>query len=336
MLRTINEISRSSNKIKVITNAPNIEFLKKICNSEIYFQYTLIESLNKYNLLYNLCKVLIKYKRNYIHIMNTTLSSFIILNISKLLHYKIIISVVDYPTVQKRIGYFKIILTYYCLFFAYKVDWLYSYYNVFWKNNLILKKSSFTKSSFTDYEKFNSNFQEKNKLILFSGRFVSLKQPLFFLESINNIKAFIRENNYKVILIGDGELKFKIIQYIKIHSLEDIVEIENTNEPSMYFKKSKIFVSLQKYENYPSQSLLEAIASCNYVIATNVGDTERLLNKSNSTLIDNSINSLSTSIMNAILNYENMKEQLVELKSNVMKLHNLENSADYFNQLYFS
>ena len=61
--------------------------------------------------------------------------------------------------------------------------------------------------------------------------------------------------------------------------------VYTTDAPYEVLAQTKIFLSLQKTNNYPSQSLLEAMASGCAIIATDVGETRRLLDETRSILI---------------------------------------------------
>ncbi len=58
-------------------------------------------------------------------------------------------------------------------------------------------------------------------------------------------------------------------------------------------KDSYIFLSLQDYDNYPSQSLIEAMAHGCSVIATNFGDTSKIVKVNyNNYLIEKDVSEL--------------------------------------------
>lgn len=94
--------------------------------------------------------------------------------------------------------------------------------------------------------------------------------------------------------------------------------------------QAKIFLSLQKIENYPSQSLLEAMASGCAVIATDVGETRRLLDESCAILIDSSPLALANAIKK-LMDDELLRDRLaLSAKERVERLHNIEIYSKYF------
>jgi glycosyltransferase involved in cell wall biosynthesis len=85
-------------------------------------------------------------------------------------------------------------------------------------------------------------------------------------------------------MIGRGELLTEVTQEVKRINERfngNFVELVPEYELVETLSTSKIFLSLQDYDNYPSQSLMEAMLFCNSVIATDYGDTSRLVHTAN-------------------------------------------------------
>lgn len=169
-------------------------------------------------------------------------------------------------------------------------------------NNLSLKRKieiTYPNSSFTDLEKFKQKHQKQN-YIIFASRLIKQKNPELALQAIYECRTVIRDKNYKVYFAGDGPLYTVIEEYIKLNEIEDIVLLTGNIDLSDILSKSKIFLSLQEIENYPSQSLLEAISSGNYIIASDVGDTKRIVKKDFGRLIRLNVDILAKSLIEAI------------------------------------
>ena len=94
--------------------------------------------------------------------------------------------------------------------------------------------------------------------------------------------------------------------------------------------QTKIFLSLQKTNNYPSQSLLEAMASGCAIIATDVGETRRLLDETRSILIPYDAVYLKSAI-EKLMNDQALRLQLGKAaRVHVTKTQTVERYAEYF------
>jgi glycosyltransferase involved in cell wall biosynthesis len=141
------------------------------------------------------------------------------------------------------------------------------------------KKSIYlTECSFTNIDLFRPNFPKK-KQIVFLGRFSPEKQILTFCKSIPLIDQLLKSHmhNYSFLIIGNGPLLNDLKSIMASNSFLNInVTLINTYKPHVYLNDSEIFVSLQRFNNYPSKSLIEAIAAGNLIIATDCGQTNTL------------------------------------------------------------
>jgi len=186
-----------------------------------------------------------------------------------------------------------------------------------------------------NHNSLECDIDDKENIILFCSRMTTIKQPLLALRAIKKIHNDLRENNYKMIFLGGGPLLNKCKEYVKENNLGELVIFYQTTNPVDFFKRSKIFLSIQKYENYPSQSLLEAIASDNIVIATNVGETKSIVNGEGSILINSTEHDLSKAIKKAIYEYDSFSVHLKKLKEKIIKTHNIERVYNFYvNKLF--
>lgn len=136
-----------------------------------------------------------------------------------------------------------------------------------------------TPGTFTDLTIFKP--QEKDKTIVYAAaRLEDAKDPILFIESINEASNAIRTAGYRVILLGQGKYEEYLHNYVKDHDLTDIVHLAGYDKTSKFMPKANVFFSTQKLENYPSQSLAEAAACGNYLIITDVGDSRRCAEES--------------------------------------------------------
>ncbi|MCK4257774.1 MAG: glycosyltransferase family 4 protein [Halanaerobiales bacterium] len=196
------------------------------------------------------------------------------------------------------------------------------------------KKIFCTPCSFTDYDKFSPS--DKKDIIVFSGRLIRDKNPLLYLETINeivNVRKFSKALSWKYYIFGDGPLKNDLESYVTKKNLSDLIVFDK-GDTSRVLKKSKIFVSLQQHENYPSQSLLEAIGTKNAIIATDVGDTRKIVNEKYSKLIKPNKTCLADAIINLIENERELDTKAEKAMNETIKNHNIKRFLEYLIDLW--
>ncbi len=142
-------------------------------------------------------------------------------------------------------------------------------YNPIENINYILKKSKIgIKKKFFKKNTFN---------ILNIGRLVNQKDQKTLLKSLQYINPQI---NYRLLIIGDGEEKKNLINYIKNKRLSKNVKIISyQNNIYPYIKNSNIFALTSRHEGLPNV-LIESLALKKIIISTNckTGPSEILEN----------------------------------------------------------
>lgn len=103
-----------------------------------------------------------------------------------------------------------------------------------------------------------------------------------------------------------------------------------TDDPFGVLGRTKVFVSLQKDENYPSQALLEAMASECAIIATDVGETRKLVDESCGILVPYDPSVLAEAI-HTLLGDDSLRNRLgVAARKRVLQTHTIERYSEYF------
>lgn len=121
------------------------------------------------------------------------------------------------------------------------------------------------------------NISSNKKIIIMISRLAYPKDPLLFLRTALIVKSKFKEA--KFMLIGGGVLMKQCKEFIKQHSLEQTVAIFGDETPEgtrKLLKLSDIFVLCSHFEGLPI-TIIEAMASCLPVIASNVGGVRELV-----------------------------------------------------------
>jgi len=194
------------------------------------------------------------------------------------------------------------------------------------------QKISVTPNSFIDYSRYYPS-DEKENLIVFLSRLNPSKNPLLFLESVVLIHELLKELNYTVLIAGKGSETISIQDFIESHQLirvEYIGEIFGSNQ---LLSRSKIFISIQRDNNYPSQSLMEAMACANAIIASDVGETRKLVTENEGVLVLLDPVEISEAIVKLIKNEDELKKLGCNARAKVTKEHTFEKYLEYFYSL---
>ena len=200
------------------------------------------------------------------------------------------------------------------------------------KRNVKIKEDSIKVApcSFADYSKCRvgdkSGFE-----IVFCARLEPDKNPMMFLEA-----AKILHNKYPEIrfhLLGEGTLVHEIENYINQNNLQSSVNFRFHKNPAEIFANTSVFVSIQTNTNYPSQSVLEAMACGNAIIASDAGDTSLFINNENGLLIKLSTEEL-VKAMEYLINNKELTNKLGNNARNfAIKNHTIDKYTNYFLQL---
>ena len=184
-------------------------------------------------------------------------------------------------------------------------------------------------------KKINFNFfNEKIKLrILNIGRLTDQKDQITLLKSIYLLNSQRLKIKFKVLIMGRGVMKDRLIDFIKEKKLNKIVKIiKFQDNPYPYIKKCNLFVLTSKYEGLPNV-LLESLVLKKFIISSNCpsGPKEILLNGKAGYLfkVSNHID-LFEKILKFIRNKKNLKHKINFGYKNLNKFEYRKNIHKYY------
>lgn len=167
--------------------------------------------------------------------------------------------------------------------------------------------------SYTDYSRVKHSDVRDIDVVLIS-RFVPFKGH----ELLEAIAEDLQ--SVELHICGDGAMPVNVSN----------AKVYKTDDPFDILSRAKISLSLQKFGNYPSQVVLESLASSCAVIATDVGETRMFLNESNSVLIDYDSRELLDAIR-LLLSDDELRARIAESgRNSVLKEQTIERYCEYF------
>jgi glycosyltransferase involved in cell wall biosynthesis len=151
----------------------------------------------------------------------------------------------------------------------------------FLKSGYLIEKSIFIPNCYLNVNSAIVREENKNVEILSVGRLVAQKDYLTAIKAIDLVMASSKKMSRKIhyTIIGYGKLASEIQQYIKICGLSDEISLITDGDIidlDKYYRESDIFVNCSIFEG-TSNSILEAMSYSLPIVATDVGDTSKLV-----------------------------------------------------------
>lgn len=184
--------------------------------------------------------------------------------------------------------------------------------------------------SFTDFSLCKPDPQKK-KWVVFLARFIAEKNPLLLAEAVPKVLARVPDVHFY--FLGRGYLQERLGALLQDSHTVDHVTIKFEPQPTSILNQSSVFASLQTEENYPSQSLLEAMACGNAIVATDVGETWRLVDEANGVRVPPTVDAVAEAII-SLLENSKLPQLGHASRQRALAEHTPERFFDYITNLY--
>lgn len=204
------------------------------------------------------------------------------------------------------------------VFLSNKIDCLYPKEAVQLRKRFPKKNVTATPCSLPNLEDWleKSNHIKKENIMVFAGRMIDEKNPMLLLDAINLVKKELVNSGFSVLICGDGSLEEEVRSRVFSGGYGDSVQFLGMQDMTKVLPQAKVFFSLQENENYPSQSLLEAISCGCFCIATDCGDTARIVKDEFGIRIPKDVKRLGQAIIDCIsMSDEQFERSGIEARS---------------------
>ncbi len=188
-----------------------------------------------------------------------------------------------------------------------------------------------SEGSVVDAERFCPS-PEKEPRVVFAGRLVEEKNPLLFVEAIPQILRAVPAAKFS--LLGEGPLQSLIERTLDRLNLRQVVSVGFCLDPAPVLANARVFVSLQRTENYPSQSLLEAMACGVAVVATDVGLTHKLVDETVGIRVKADPASVADAVVQLLQHPERVCEMGRRARDRVIRHHSTKTYLEYLGELH--
>ena len=120
---------------------------------------------------------------------------------------------------------------------------------------------------------------DREPLVVYASRLIPRKNPEMFARVAKRFLAARPE--WRIALLGSGPLLARVKSELAEAVAAGRATVGHEKDVRSVLERSRIFVSLIEPDNYPSQSVLEAMAAGNAIVANDSGGTDALVGPDN-------------------------------------------------------
>jgi len=193
------------------------------------------------------------------------------------------------------------------------------------------EKIAVPSGSAIDVEQYQPS-QAKEPWVVFVGRLIEDKNPVLFLEAVPAIHR--ADPAARFFLLGDGPLRPQVERALDRLRLRGFVELGFRADLAPVLGKARVFVSLQRQDNYPSQSLLEAMACGAVPVATDVGLTWKLVDETTGIRVKPDPGPIAEAVIALLQDPQRCDRLGRAARQRVVEQHSDERYRAYLNSLY--
>ncbi|MGF3182947.1 glycosyltransferase [Facklamia sp. P12934] len=205
-------------------------------------------------------------------------------------------------------------------------DWMFNEKEFFTLyNGIDIERFSYNKDFRKEIrDKFNLN--DRDILIGIVGRLSEVKNHKFALDLLEKL-----EENFKLMIIGDGELECEIKKYIKSKSIDDkVIMTGAVNDVNKYYSALDIFIQPSLFEGFPFTVIESQVANLPTLISNNITEEVKFSDKVYFLDLDNRV-WLKT--LKAIASKTSFKERNIYFENNFSDI-NIKEISRKLTELY--
>ncbi len=171
------------------------------------------------------------------------------------------------------------------------------------------------------------DLSKKEKSIVFAHRFIARKNPLLFAKAIKRLLEDEDLKEWRVYILGRGPLEVEIKKILSDEIELGQVKIMHTPRLKSYLEKSSIFVSLIEPDNFPSQSVLEAMFFGNVLTILDAGESYKFID-GNGILVQKNLEHIVDSIR--LLTQKEIHEEAYNSRRIILEKYNCSNYINFY------
>jgi len=174
--------------------------------------------------------------------------------------------------------------------------------------------------------------ESKDLSVSFAARAIDWKNPLLMIEVIDRVLS--RRPDVRFSLLGRGSQQGQLVRRMRRQKWTESVLTGYFEDPSPIVNRSLIHVSLDQYDNFTNQSLLEGMSAGCAVVASNVGNTDRVVDEEVGLLVELNPESVAEAILQLADDPARVEAMGKAGRQRVLSRHHVDRYVDYLRALH--
>lgn len=192
-------------------------------------------------------------------------------------------------------------------------------------------KVNYPRRNFVNHIQFRP--ETKAKIVTFTGRMLSYKNPFLLLDAIQKVRYEI-SIDIKVYILGKGPLLGILQEEVRSRKMDEMIITGFWYDPSEIVNKSMIHVSIEQYDNATNQSLLEGMAAGCAIITSNTGLTSEVVTPDVGLCVGTSSDDIAQALISLYRCPDKITEMGINARNKILAEHNIDMYLDYITGVY--
>jgi len=177
-----------------------------------------------------------------------------------------------------------------------------------------------------NHEAFRPEAKDQ-RLVSFAARTIDLKSPLLMVRVIERVLR--RRPDARFAVLGKGDRDSALAREVVRRGWEDRVRLGYVEDPSPIVNRALVHVSLERLDNFTNQSLLEGMAAGCATVASDVGETHRVVTSEVGLLSPLDGDALAEAILSLLGDTRRAAKMGRAARERVLANHHVDRYVDY-------
>jgi glycosyltransferase involved in cell wall biosynthesis len=171
----------------------------------------------------------------------------------------------------------------------------------------------------------------KQPAVSFASRAIDIKNPMLMAEVVDRVLR--KRSEVRFSILGGGPRMAPLQRRLSALGWDRQVSSGYVEDPSPIVNRSLVHVALERFDNFTNQSMLEGMAAGCATVASDVGETRRVVTDDLGILVPLDPAAIADAILQLLDHPERAQAMGRKARERVMQNHHVDRYIDYLRQV---